>query len=102
MNYRNIGLGFSIAILMEMKKELIESSTQYRYISEAEEKLVRVLNGLPDELYEDEVERSTLVFFEMEKQILREKEYSKLLNPLEQDQLYELITPGENCGTDYL
>lgn len=105
LNYRNVGLGFSIGVLIEMRKELDEKCRQALNIQKAEEALKVVLQNLPDDLTEEQIEISTQIFMEMEKYILKlgVVEYKGLLSGLDRENLYEMLSEEiPNCGTDYI
>ena len=103
-NYRNIGLGFAIGVLIEMGKELDPKCRQALDIGMAEKALSKVLNNLPDGMTEEQVKLSGLVFFDMEKSILKhdQAEYRGFMTGLEREELFEMIEPERQDGTDYL
>ena len=103
INYRNIGLAFVIAVLMEMRKELDSRHRQYKDIEKAEQALSVVLNNLPDAMTEEQVNIGCLVFLEMEKLILRYSgEYKVFMTDMEKEELYEMFNEITKDGSDYI
>jgi len=96
INYRNIGLGFSIGILMEMRKELDDNCKQIRLIGSAEKALAEVLKSLPDEMTEEQVKESAQIFLKMEQHIIRTREYSKFLSDEEQEELNDMLSQDDH------
>jgi hypothetical protein len=104
MNYRNIGLSFAIGVLVEMRKEIDPRSKQATDISRAEEILATIMKGLPDGMTEEQVALASAVFYDMEVSILKwdQSEYRGFMTDQDREELFEMVYPIENCGTDYI
>jgi hypothetical protein len=103
MNYRNIGISFAIGVLIEMRKEIDAKSKQATDISRAEDALTIVLKNLPDGMTEEQIKLSSAIFYDMELSVLKwdQSEYRGFMTAEDREELFALVYPIENCGTDY-
>jgi len=104
INYRNVGIGFSIGVLLEIQKELDDKCKLFRIIKDAEKALAQVLKELPDEMTIDQIDVSTKIFFELEKFVLYNTRYrDNFMSDRQREEVCEMIVDGPiNDGTDYI
>lgn len=81
LNYRNVGLSFTVSVLMELEKELKDpKSKQGRVVEKAILAICEVIKVLPDELTTEELNRANRIWAVMEEAILNEPEYKELID----------------------